>query len=52
MKILMYKVKHNLGPRSISSIFMPIAIVIVYGREILIYLGLTLLRMENIQFDI
>jgi len=31
---------------------MLIAILIVYGKEIFIYLDLALLRMENIQFDI
>ena len=30
--------------------FILIAVLIVYGREISVYLDLTLLRMENIQF--
>ena len=32
--------------------FIPIATLTVYGREIFIFLGLTPLRMENIQSDI
>jgi len=32
--------------------FILIATLIVYGREIFIYLDLTLLHMDNIQFDI
>ena len=50
--ILTYKGKHNLCPQTISNIFMLIVILIVYSREIFIYLDSALLRMENIQFDI
>ena len=50
---LMYKVKHNLCLRTLFvTCFILIATLTVYGREIFIYLHLTLLRVENIQFDI
>jgi len=52
--ILVYKVKHNFicARGLLVTCFILIAVLIVYGREIFIYLDLTLLRMGNILFDI
>ena len=50
----MYKVKHNLCARTVCNMFYTkkTHTLIVYGREIFIYLDFTMLRKENVQFDI
>ena len=49
--ILMYKVKHNLCPRTICDMFLTNNHTSTYGRKIFINLVLTQLRTENTQFD-